>query len=74
MTERKTITMAGQELEVIDWTELSRRGLLERINREICHPLGLAVFRDTETGVSGGAIVAPEGQQFCFASEEAQPT
>lgn len=47
--------------EAIDWTEISKRGLLERINREIMHPLGLAVYRCVETGVSGGALVSPDG-------------
>lgn len=45
----------------IDWTEISQRGLLERINREIMHPIGLAVFRDPKTGTSGGAFVSPDG-------------
>jgi hypothetical protein len=49
------------QCERIDWTEISRRGLLRRINTEIMHPLGLAVYRDTETGVSGGALVSPDG-------------
>lgn len=51
------------KLQRIDWNEISRRGLLERINREIMHPLGLAVFRVPETGVSPGALVSPDG---CF--------
>lgn len=45
----------------IDWNEISKRGLLERINREIMHPIGLAVYREVETGNSGGALVAPDG-------------
>lgn len=45
----------------VDWNELSRRGLLERINREILHPIGLAVFRDPNTGQSGGALISPDG-------------
>ncbi|RRO02432.1 3'-5' exonuclease [Pectobacterium aquaticum] len=46
----------------IDWNELSKRGLLVRINQEIMHPLGLAVFRDQETGGSGGALISPDGK------------
>lgn len=46
----------------IDWNELSYRGLLARINQEIMHPLGLAVFRDQETGGSGGALISPDGK------------
>lgn len=47
--------------QVIDWNEISRRGLLERINREIMHPLGLAVCREVETGNSPGALVSDDG-------------
>lgn len=47
--------------EVIDWNEISRRGLLVRINREIMHPLGLAVCRDPTTGTSPGAVVSNDG-------------
>ena len=45
----------------IDWNELSRLGLLERINREILHPLGYAVARDVESGSSPGALVSLDG-------------
>lgn len=47
--------------ETIDWNEISRRGLLVRINREIMHPLGLAVCRNPETGSSPGAVVSDDG-------------
>lgn len=50
-----------EELETIDWNEISRRGLLVRINREIMHPLGLAICRVPETGASPGALVSPDG-------------
>ncbi|NMZ50177.1 DUF7415 domain-containing protein [Pseudomonas poae] len=49
------------DMKVIDWNEISRLGLHERINREIMHPLGLAIFRVVETGVSPGAYVSPAG-------------
>jgi hypothetical protein len=49
------------DLETIDWNEISRRGLLVRINREIMHPLGLAICRVPETGVSPGALVSTDG-------------
>ncbi|EOT1738184.1 DUF7415 domain-containing protein [Klebsiella pneumoniae] len=49
------------DLEYVDWNELSRRGLLERINREVLHPLGLAAFRYPDTGQSGGALISPDG-------------
>lgn len=47
--------------EMVDWNELSKRGLLRKINEEILHPIGLAVCRDPETGISPGAIVSPDG-------------
>lgn len=49
------------KFKVIDWNEISRLGLLERINREIMHPLGYAVCREVETGTSPGALVSPDG-------------
>ncbi|MCE1034403.1 hypothetical protein LU650_06120 [Pseudomonas monteilii] len=54
---------------IIDWNELSRRGLLVRINREILHPLGLAVCRDPETGLSPGAVVSDAGP-FVYPEDE----
>jgi len=47
--------------KVIDWNEISRLGLLERINREIMHPLGYAVCREVESGRSPGALVSEDG-------------
>ena len=55
------ITCGDEKLQLVDWNELSRRGLIVRINREILHPLGLAVCRDTGTGMSPGALVSPDG-------------
>ena len=52
---------AEQKLNTIDWNEISDLGLLQRINREIMHPLGLAVYRDPSNGSSGGAMVADDG-------------
>ena len=46
----------------IDWNQMSELGLIERINREILHPLGLAVSRDVETGCSSKILVAED----CF--------
>nr|WP_314532919.1 hypothetical protein [uncultured Pseudomonas sp.] len=55
------------DMKVIDWNEISRLGLHERINREIMHPLGLAIFRVVETGASPGAYVSTDGP-FVFAA------
>lgn len=61
-----------EKIEWIDWGEISRLGLLERINREIMHPLGLAVARDVDTGVSPGAMVSPSGAwRYADAAEPA---
>lgn len=56
------------QLKVIDWNEISDRGLLVRINREIMHPLGLAVARNPETGLSPGAVVSDDGP-FVYAED-----
>lgn len=46
----------------LDWSELSALGLIARINAEILHPLGLAIFRDPASGISAGAMIAPDGK------------
>ncbi|HHF8242822.1 TPA: MazG-like family protein [Klebsiella pneumoniae] len=46
----------------LDWTQLSALGLMVRINTEILHPLGLAVFRDPASGTSAGVMIAPDGK------------
>ena len=61
------------KLETIDWNEISRRGLLVRINQEIMHPLGLAICRDPETGISPGAVVSDDGAWFYLDHVNAQP-
>ena len=60
------------KFETIDWNEISKRGLLVRINREIMHPLGLAVCRDPEPGMSPGAIVSDDGPWIYPADMDAQ--
>lgn len=54
--------------KIIDWNEISDRGLLVRINRETMHPLGLAVARDPATGQSPGAVVSDDGA-FVYAED-----
>lgn len=46
----------------LDWNELSAIGLIVRINAEILHPPGLAIFRDPASGISAGAMIAPDGK------------
>ena len=46
----------------LDWNQLSALGLIVRINAEILHPIGLAIFRDPASGISAGAMIAPDGK------------
>lgn len=48
-------------MRYVDFNTLSEMGLVWRINREILHPLGLALSRDVETGSSPGALIADDG-------------
>ena len=48
-------------MKTLNWNKLSELGLHERINREILHPLGLAITRNPETGHSEGALIADDG-------------
>ncbi|BEH83448.1 hypothetical protein POFPNCPI_00226 [Klebsiella phage vB_KpM-Mild] len=48
-------------MKYVDFNTLSEMGLVWRINREILHPLGLALSRDVETGSSPGALIADDG-------------
>jgi hypothetical protein len=48
-------------MKSINWNQLSELGLIERINREILHPLGLAVSREPESGHSTTIFVADDG-------------
>ena len=47
-------------MKSIDWNKMSELGLIERINTEIMHPLGLAISRDPETGVSNEILISPD--------------
>ncbi|ENC41856.1 ASCH domain protein [Escherichia coli P0299917.5] len=40
--------------KIVNWKELSERGLVFRINHEIMHQLGLAVMYEPETGCLAG--------------------
>ncbi|EOV6248503.1 hypothetical protein ACN93M_002610 [Vibrio parahaemolyticus] len=48
-------------MKVINWNQMSELGLIEKINREMLHPLGLAMSRNVETGASYGVFVADDG-------------
>jgi len=45
----------------INWNKASELGLIERINREVLHPLGLAMTRNPETGASESLLIADDG-------------
>ncbi|WP_114500271.1 DUF7415 domain-containing protein [Klebsiella variicola] len=51
----------------LDWNELSALGLIVRINTEVLHPIGLALFRDPATGSLAEAMIAPDGKWNCGA-------
>lgn len=73
--ERTALVMpaiqAGREkiggCDWLDWNQLSAMGLMVRINAEILHPLGLAIFRDPASGNSQGAIISPDGSKWEYA-------
>ena len=48
-------------MKIVDFNTLSDMGLIWKINKEILHPLGLALTRNPETGLSVGAIVSDDG-------------
>lgn len=48
-------------MKKVDFNTLSEMGLLWKINKEILHPLGLALTRNPHTGESAGAIIADDG-------------
>ena len=45
---------------IVNFNELSEAGLIWRINKEILHPLGLALSRNSD-GTSNGCLVATDG-------------
>jgi len=53
--------MNTNEMKKIDWNKASELGLIERINKEILHPLGLAMCREVETGISPCLLIADDG-------------
>lgn len=50
------------DLKCIDWNKASELGLVEKINREVLHPLGLAMTRNPETGSSDGLLISDDGE------------
>ncbi|QHJ78820.1 MAG: hypothetical protein [Caudoviricetes sp.] len=56
---------------LVDFNTLSRMGLIFKINKEILHPLGLAISYDKDVGDSEGAIIAEDGKWEFSAKSEA---
>ena len=48
-------------MKTINWNQASELGLVVRINREILHPLGLAMTRNPENGASEMLLVSDDG-------------
>ena len=48
-------------MKTLDWNQMSHMGLIEKINREVLHPLGLAMTRDPATGKSDNVLIADDG-------------
>lgn len=48
-------------MKSINWNQASELGLIERINNEILHPLGLAMTRNPKTGLSEGLLISDDG-------------
>lgn len=49
------------DVKEINWNQLSELGLLRKINRDVLHPLGLAISRNVETGFSEVILAAADG-------------
>jgi len=49
-------------VEKINWNDASKLGLIYRINKEILHPLGLAMTRDPQTGSSESLLISEDGE------------
>ena len=56
--ESKVLPYEGKKL--VNFNELSEYGLIWKINKDILHPLGLALARNTD-GTSNGCMVASDG-------------
>lgn len=48
-------------MKTINWNQMSELGLIERINKEMLHPLGLALSRTVETGSSDTILISDDG-------------
>lgn len=44
-------------MKTVDMNKLSKWGLIYKINKEVLHPLGLALSRDPDSGISEGCFI-----------------
>jgi hypothetical protein len=49
-------------IQSINWNQMSELGLIRRINRDILHPLGLAISRNPDTGTSEEILISDDGE------------
>jgi hypothetical protein len=49
-------------MQTINWNQMSELGLIRIVNREILHPIGLAISRNPETGTSDEILVSDDGE------------
>lgn len=49
-------------MKQINWNQLSELGLIRKINRDVLHPLGLAISRNIDTGTSESILVSDDGE------------
>lgn len=55
------IQIQDRKRSILDWNEASQLGLMVQINRDILHPLGLAIVRYPSDGSSPGLAIAEDG-------------
>ena len=48
-------------MKTLNWNEMSELGLIDHINKEVLHPIGLAISRNPKTGSSDFVLVADDG-------------
>lgn len=57
--DEKRLELASNPV-MIDWSIASRLGLIEKINTEVLHKLGLTMIREGSTGLSPGLYISDE--------------
>lgn len=55
---------------IYDWNELSEMGILFAVNAVVCHPKGLAITRDPNTGFSPYLLVDNVDGRWEFGEED----